>query len=171
MNPVQEAKYCIKCGSLLQDKKEEEKIRKRCPKCGWTYYENPVPASACVVVNNRNEILLVKRGVEPALGKWALPSGYVEIEQTPEECAVKELEEESGLKGNIKKSLGYFMQDSPICKTVISFGFFFEQTEGNLQSGDDALDAKFFPISEIPYLPFSSHRKFVKIIKKEKGIK
>ena len=170
MNPTQEAKFCIKCGNLLQEKKEEEKIRKKCPNCGWIYYENPVPASASVVLNDKNEILLIRRGVEPALGKWALPSGYIEIDQTPQECAVDELEEETGLKGTIIKSLGYFMQDSPICKKVISFGFFLKQTAGKLQAGDDALEAKFFPISEIPYLPFSSHREFVKIIIKEKKL-
>jgi len=170
MNAVLEPKYCIKCGSLLKDKKEGNITRKWCPNCGWTYYENPVPASACVVLNDKNEVLLIKRKVEPSAGRWALPSGYVEIYQTPEECAVAELEEETGLKGKIKKSLGYFMQDSPICKKVISFGFYLEKIGGKLKPGDDALEAKFFTVSRMPYLPFSSHRRFIEIIKKGEGI-
>lgn len=170
MNAVLEAKYCIKCGNLLKDKKEENITRKWCPNCGWTYYENPVPVCACIVLNGKDEILLIKRKVEPAAGYWALPSGYVEINQTPAECSVAELEEETGLKGKIKKSLGYFMQDSPICKRVISFGFYLEKIGGKLKPGDDALETKFFPISEIPYLPFSSHRKFVDLIKRQRGI-
>jgi 8-oxo-dGTP diphosphatase len=166
-----QARYCIRCGASLITKKDEEgKSRKICPNCGWTFYENPVPASACVVLNDKNEILLIKRKVEPSAGSWALPSGYVEIYQTPAECAIAELEEETGLKGKIKKSLGYYIQDSPICKKVISFGFYMEQTGGTLKAGDDALDARLFPISEIPHLPFASHREFVKIIKKDKGI-
>ncbi|MBC8527753.1 MAG: NUDIX domain-containing protein [Candidatus Cloacimonetes bacterium] len=167
MNPTKDVKYCIKCGNLLSDKKEGGKVRKKCDSCGWTYYENPVPACACVIVNEKNEILLIKRKVEPAEGCWALPSGYIEIDETPEETAVKELEEETGLKGKIIKFLGYFEQDSPVCKKVISFGFHLQATGGMLKARDDALDAKFFPFPQMPDIPFSSHIEFIKIIKKE----
>ena len=167
----EEVKFCIKCGTPLVTKSDYEgKSRKMCPNCEWIFYENPIPAAVCVVLNGKKEILLIKRKVEPSAGKWALPSGYVEINQTPKECAVVELEEETGLKGKIVSFLGYFMQASPICKKVISFGFYLEKVGGKLRAGDDALDANFFPIKKIPDLPFSSHKKFVQIIKRQKGI-
>ncbi len=167
----EEVKFCIKCGTKLIVKSDHEgKVRKMCAECDWIFYENPLPAAVCVILNKKREILLIKRKVEPSAGKWALPSGYVEIDQTPEKCAVVELKEETGLKGKIISFLGYNMQTSQICKKVISFGFHLKKIGGKLIPGDDALDAKFFPIKKIPELPFSSHKKFIQIIKKQKGI-
>lgn len=170
MNPANDARFCILCGTpLIEVKDHDGKKRKGCPACGWIYYENPVPAAACVVVNEQNEVLLVKRRFEPAKGKWALPSGYVEIDQTPAECAIAELKEETGLVGRIKRELGYFMQDSPVCKKVISIGFHMEIVGGELKPGDDAVDARFTHLSSIPLLPFASHRKFLKIVTSERN--
>jgi 8-oxo-dGTP diphosphatase len=171
MNPVHDARFCIRCGTpLIELKDHDGKKRKGCPACGWIYYENPVPAVACVVINENNEVLLVKRKFEPAKGTWALPSGYIEIDQTPAECAIVELKEETGLDGRIKHELGYFMQDSPVCKKVISIGFHMEIVGGELKAGDDAADARFASLSSIPQLPFASHREFLKIVTSEKGI-
>jgi 8-oxo-dGTP diphosphatase len=169
MNPINDARFCILCGTpLIELKDHDGKKRKGCPACGWIYYENPVPAVACVVINEHNEVLLVKRKFEPAKGAWALPSGYIEIDQTPAECAITELKEETGLEGCIKQELGYFMQDSPVCKKVISIGFDMEVVGGQLKAGDDALDARFVPLSFVPPLPFASHIEFLKTVTQER---
>ena len=168
MQYIKEPVYCLSCGGKLSEKSDENnKIRRYCPACGWTYYPNPIPASACVVLSDSNELLLIKRRNEPKPGSWALPSGYVEIDETSAECAVHELKEETGLIGEPEESLGYFFQDSSIYKRVITFGFLMKVTGGILQPGDDALDARCFPIDELPEIPFSSHNKFIEIIKKK----
>ena len=65
----------------------------------YTYdYPRPMLTADCVVLNDRNEILLVKRGNEPFKGCWALPGGFMEMDETIERCAVRELEEETSLK-------------------------------------------------------------------------
>jgi len=87
----------------LKIREEEGRKRLVCPACGWVNYENPIPSSAALVRNEKGEILLVKRGVEPGRGKWALPSGFIEIEETPEEACLRELKEETGLEGKILK--------------------------------------------------------------------
>src|SRR6056297_1174204 len=87
--------FCIQCGTKLNIVSDREnKIRPKCPSCGWTFYKNPVPASACVILNEKNELVVVKRKFAPNAGEWALPSGYVEIYQEPDECAVEEMLEE-----------------------------------------------------------------------------
>ena len=67
--------------------------RKRlfCPKCGKIYYENPIPVVAVIARDNQGRILLIKRKVEPCKGEWALPSGFMEIEETPVQAVLREL--------------------------------------------------------------------------------
>jgi len=140
-----------------------------CPLCGWTYYANPIPASACIVLRDNNELLLIKRKNEPNPSAWALPSGYVEIDETAEECAVHELYEETGLIGEVDEFLGYFFQSSPIYKRVITFGFLMNITGGELNPGDDALAAKYYSLNNLPDIPFASHNKLIEILRKKLG--
>ena len=145
---------------------KEDKLRPHCPSCGWIYYKNPIPAAACVILNSRNEIVVIKRAVEPNKGEWALPSGYIEIDQSPEQAASVEMKEETGLQGKVTKFLGYFDDSSPIYEKVISFGFLMEPTGGLLQAGDDAAEARYVHLNDIPPLAFSSHEYFVELVRK-----
>ncbi|HQO18289.1 MAG TPA: NUDIX hydrolase [Candidatus Cloacimonas sp.] len=154
--------YCLRCGHLLELKKDNEnKLRPHCPACNWIYYKNPIPAVAIVLFNENNELLLVKRRLKPKAGFWALPSGYMEINLTPEENALQELEEETGLKGKIIHCVGWFYGKSPIYERVLSIGFRIKAIGGKLQAGDDAVDAKFFPLNNLPVIAFDAHREFI----------
>ena len=161
-----EINYCVQCGSKLEIKTDyEKKLRPQCNNCGWTYYKNPIPASACVILNEKNEVVIIKRKFEPGIGKWALPSGYIEINQDPEDCAVDEMKEETGLIGEIEESLGYYPDFSPIYEKVISFGFLMRITGGKLQAGDDAVEARYVTFDKLPEIAFPSHRYFLKKVK------
>ena len=64
----------------------------------YTYeYPRPMLTADCVVVRHRAEVLLVRRGNEPYKGCWALPGGFMEMDETIEHCAVRELQEETGI--------------------------------------------------------------------------
>ena len=156
--------FCIRCGAKLRvlcDR--EEKLRPKCESCGWVYYKNSVPAVSCLVINENTEVLFIKRRFEPRAGHWALPSGYIEIWQSPEEAAVEELHEETGLVGEIEEYLGYYYGNSPIYEKVLSLGFKMKITGGKLQAGDDASDAKFFKIEEMPKHAFWAHKYFLNV--------
>ncbi|MDA3814593.1 MAG: NUDIX hydrolase [Candidatus Cloacimonetes bacterium] len=162
----EDVNFCLKCGNkmkLLAD--QEGKMRPKCPNCNWTYYKNPIPASACVILNDKNEIVIIKRKFEPNAGGWALPSGYVEIDQTPAECAIDEMKEETGLDGEVIVQLGYDTEYSPIYEKVISFGFLMKIMGGELQAGDDAAEARYVRLNELPEIVFPSHVKFIEIVK------
>ena len=168
MQYLKDPHYCLACGGELSVKPDENnKNRHYCPACGWTYYANPIPASACVVLNHDNELLLIKRKNEPNPGSWALPSGYIEIDENAEECAVHELQEETGLIGEVQKFLGYYFESSSLYDRVITFGFLMKVNGGFLQPGDDAADARYYPLNSLPEIPFQSHNKLIAIIKKE----
>ncbi len=157
-----DVKYCLRCGHKLTLKTDREgKTRPICENCGWVYYKNPIPASACVVFNEKNQLLVIKRKFEPSAGKWALPSGYIEIDQTPSETSVEELLEETGIMGKVSNFLGYFVGSSSIYESIISFGFLLKQTGGSLIAGDDAEDAKFVDLDKLPNIPFQAHKFFI----------
>lgn len=158
-------KYCPKCGSKLKLSRIEEEKRLACPECHWVNYENPLPSSAALVRNDKGEVLLVKRGKEPGKGKWALPSGFIEIDETPEKACLRELKEETGLKGEIVRLVGVYSQKSLLYRNVLIIGYEVE-ARGNLSPGSDSLKAEFFPLDNLPDIPFSSHRKMI-----EDGIK
>lgn len=161
-------KYCPKCGAKLKLSRIEEEKRRACPQCHWVNYENPLPSSAALVRNEKGEVLLVKRGHEPGRGKWALPSGFIEIYETPEKACLRELREETGLKGEIVRLVGVYSQKSLLYRNVLIIGYEVE-ARGNLSPGSDSLEAEFFSLGNLPDIPFSSHRKIIKDgIKKEK---
>ncbi len=160
--------FCLRCsGRMNLVKDRENKLRSRCSKCGWNYYKNAVPAVACLVINEAKEILIIKRLVEPKPGFWALPSGYIEINQSPEEAAVDELQEETGIVGEVKEFLGYYDGTSPIYEKVLSLGFWLDIKGGHLEAGDDAGAAKFVPFSRLPKLAFDAHTFFVDKIRRK----
>jgi len=136
-----------------------------CSECGEIIYENPLPATAGVVLDNHN-ILLVKRGVEPGFGMWSLPGGFIELDETPENCMKRELREETGINATIHQLLGVHGQPSEMHRTVIVIGYLLDPIGGHLKAGDDASDAKWFPIGNTPELAFSSHRDFYHLARK-----
>ena len=138
----------------------DERERFFCPVCGWIAYENPLPCSAAVVRDTDGGILLVLRGVDPGRGKWGLPSGFIEIDETPEQACLRELEEETGLKGNISHLLGVYAQESARYKNVVIIGYTVVAS-GRLSPGSDSDDAVFFPPDKLPEIAFSSHRAMI----------
>lgn len=155
-------RFCQGCGGLLAPGLDPEgKGRLICTLCGRVHYKNPTPAVAILVQNESGELLLVKRKLPPQAGKWALPSGYMEIWLTPEENAIAELKEETGLEGEIERFISWHWGYSPIYERVLSLGFRLRVTGGVLQAGDDAADARFFPLKDLPPIAFAAHRKFI----------
>ncbi|MFW6131001.1 MAG: NUDIX hydrolase [Candidatus Aminicenantaceae bacterium] len=153
-------KYCLYCGSELKIKEIEGQKREYCSSCSWIYYKNPIPSVAALIENEKYEILLIKRAVEPGKGKWALPSGFVEIDETPEKACLRELKEETGLNGKIVRLIGIFPQKSRIYENVLIIGYKVE-AKGKTIPGSDSLDVKYFSLNHLPQIPFSSHRKII----------
>jgi 8-oxo-dGTP diphosphatase len=155
--------FCNFCGSKLIEKIWEGCLRPFCEHCNEPIYENPVPATAVVVIDDKDDVLLVKRGVEPKRGLWCLPGGFMELGETPERGALRELEEETGLKGKINILLGVTSSESPRYNTVLMIGFLVTDYCADLIPGDDASDARFFHPYELPDIAFESHKNFIRI--------
>jgi len=153
--------YCHFCAAPLTEKLHEGRSRLFCLQCNQPIYENPIPASAAIVFNTRGEVLLVKRNVEPQKGEWCLPGGFVELKERPEDCCLRELEEETGLQGSIDRLVGVCLSGSPIYTSVIIIGYIVNNIHGKLKAGDDSDEACFFKLHQRPPMAFRSHEKIL----------
>lgn len=152
--------YCHRCGTKLVEKVPDGEDRERmfCGSCNAPVYENPVPATAVVVANEKNEILLVQRGVEPAKEQWCLPGGFLEVDETAEEGSLRELKEETGLEGDVDGLISNEISHSPFYRSVLVLGYRIKNLRGQLKAGDDCIDAHFFDSRKLPPVAFRSHR-------------
>ncbi len=138
-------------------------LRLFCEKCNEPIYENPVPASCVIVAKKNTDILLVKRSVDPKKGYWCLPGGYMELGESPEQAALRELKEETGLTGQIDMLLGVTASNSDQYNSVLMIGYLTRRTGGTLTPGDDALEAAYFKPDSLPEIAFDSHKRFIRI--------
>lgn len=159
---MQPKTYCHYCATPLENRRVESRKRLFCPKCDQALYENPIPATCLVVIDNEDRVLLVKRNVEPKIGAWCLPGGFVELGESPERAALRELKEETGLEGHIERLLGVLAQESEQYDTVMIVGYLIKRFSGAPRAGDDASSIAFFTSDTRPEIPFASHREFVR---------
>lgn len=132
-------------------------------------YPRPALTVDCVIFgydSKKLDILLIKRGIEPFKGQWALPGGFVRMKESAEEAAIRELREETGLLNVYMEQLYTFSQPDrdPRGRTV-SVAFFALINKNDFlkpQGGDDASEAEWFNIKELPKLAFD-HKKIIEV--------
>ena len=121
-------------------------------------YKYPRPAytvDAAIIYNSK--ILLIERGKYPYIGKWALPGGFMDMGETPEQAAIRELKEETGI---IIKSIQQFktygtIDRDPRHRTISTvFYHILEDEIQGVEAGDDASDAQWFLINNLPEMAF-----------------
>ena len=127
----------------------------------YTYrYPHPAVTTDCVVFGfdeSALNILLIKRGIEPFKDRWALPGGFIRMDETAENGAKRELREETGVADiYIEQIQAFTALDRDPRERVITIAFmaFVRQDKYNLLAGDDAAQASWFHIDALPELAF-----------------
>ena len=125
----------------------------------YTYkYPRPAVTTDCVVFTKEEEpkVLLIQRGNEPYKGYWAFPGGFMNMEETAEECAVRELKEETDLTVKQIQQIGaYSKVDRDPRGRTVSIAYLAIVDAPTAVSGmDDAAKAAWFPLSSLPDLAF-----------------
>lgn len=125
----------------------------------YTYkYPRPAVTTDCVVFTQEEEpkVLLIQRGNEPYKGCWAFPGGFMNMEETAEECAVRELKEETGLTVTRIQQIGaYSKVDRDPRGRTVSIAYLAIVDAPTAVSGmDDAAKAAWFPLASLPDLAF-----------------
>lgn len=151
MHILEKFAYCPVCGS--KHFAEHNAKSKQCENCGFTYYLNPSAATAAFIINSRGELLVERRGKEPAKGTLDLPGGFIDNDETAEEGVAREILEETGLKVTSARymfSLPNIYLYSGM--TIHTLDIFFRCTveEGaEPVAADDAAECLWLPLSEI----------------------
>jgi ADP-ribose pyrophosphatase YjhB (NUDIX family)/N-acetylglutamate synthase-like GNAT family acetyltransferase len=153
--------FCPLCGGKMVLTARRDRSRPVCSRCGYVFYLNPVVAAG-TLVDVEGRIALVRRGIQPGLGLWGLPAGYVEADETTEEAAVRETLEETGLLVGLDELLGvYSFGDVSEVRGVLTL-YSAHYLSGELKAGDDASDVRFYSPEELPShaeLAFETHRR------------
>ncbi|NLN39399.1 MAG: NUDIX hydrolase [Smithella sp.] len=150
--------FCPHCGGRITKEEEDHVARDCCSSCHSFFYDNPLPVVSAIVDDNR-QILLVKRDRPPSKGRWCLPTGFAEAGESIEEAVLRELREETGIKGKISRLLDVDSYKSRFYGDLLFLTFIVEKRTGKPVAGDDSAQARFFPINKIPALAFRSNRR------------
>lgn len=141
----------------------------------YTYeYPRPAVTADCVVITKEAEarVLLIERGGEPFKGCWALPGGFMNMDETTEQCAFRELEEETGLKiGEVHQIGAYSRVDrDPRGRTITVAYLAVVDAPIAVIGQDDAAKAQWFPLSALPELAFDHEEIMRDAVRKYKEI-
>lgn len=149
MNYLPEFRFCPVCagelGSLVI--KPGEPARLVCSSCSFVFYQDPKLA-ACSVVEVEGKVVLLQRGIEPQKGMWVLPGGFVDRGEVVEAAAMRETEEECGIKTRIGDLLGVYSYPD---RVVVVVAFLAQYVSGSLGARDESMDMKLVPPDRIPW--------------------
>ena len=147
---VTAARFCLLCSAPLHAVREGGKPRRRCRRCGWTFYDNPVPAVVAVIHRGRR-ILLTRRAAEPYAGTWDLPGGFVEAGERPDQALRRELREELGLAlARVRVFTLESDRYGPDGFPVLPITYEATVVSGRLRPADDVSAAEWFAEDALP---------------------
>jgi ADP-ribose pyrophosphatase YjhB (NUDIX family) len=146
------ANYCPVCGRRLVSKQVSGRLRPYCSSCARPVYFDPKVA-VVVFIERDDRVLLIQRAVDPGKGKWALPAGFVDHDEAPEDAALRETLEETHLRIRIDKLLAVFpKRDEGLADIIVAYSA--TVLAGEPQAGDDAAAVGWFARGRLPPLVF-----------------
>ena len=148
-HPLHQFTYCPKCGARTFVERNEK--AKQCTTCGFVYYFNPSSAVACFIRNSKGELLLVRRAKEPAKGTLDLPGGFVDMYESAEDAAHREVKEETGLDVT---NITYFGNQTWPYPSGLMVGFIADYAGGEIKLQEEELSSgDFYTRDNLPELP------------------
>ena len=145
-----EPRFCERCGGALEKRRTGGVERPYCAPCGRAVFLDPKVA-AVVLVRSGGKLVMVRRAIEPALGRWSFPSGYVDRGEAVEDAAVREVREETGLEIALDGLIGLYSGGGSV---VILAAYSARIEGGELTPGDEVTEAALFSPDRLPPLPF-----------------
>ena len=148
-------RYCPACGSELAEREVEGHVLPACPRCDFIAFRDPKVVAVAALLEDRG-VWLLRRGIEPCLGEWALPGGYVDFDEHPRDAAARECLEEIGCEVRIERLLGVHHAGFAGGGVVV-IAYLGAITAGRPRPGPEALEVVRFPLPELPPLAFGTH--------------
>jgi ADP-ribose pyrophosphatase YjhB (NUDIX family) len=143
-------RFCSRCGGALAfgPIEDEERERLACPKCGLVCYVNPRLVVTTLPVTESGEVMLIRRGIAPGIGQWAQPGGFLEIDETVRDAAIRETLEETGLLVEPGAIVGLY---SGVPAAVVVVAFEARVVGGTQRTTREALETLAFAPDAIPW--------------------
>jgi 8-oxo-dGTP diphosphatase len=157
--------FCPRCGTRFEPREHDGAIRPVCPGCGWVYFADPKVVAGVLVSRERGgepEVLLGRRRWNPGMGRWYLPSGYVDYGEAAQAAAVREVREETGLEVAAVGLLGVWDFELGLgTKRGIAIFYQGEILGGTLAPADDVVELGWFSPNVLPDVAFDTHRAII----------
>lgn len=137
------------CGQRLTSAVPEGDTRRRlvCLDCGFVHYINPRPVAGVIPVREDRSVLLVRRAIEPRLGSWVFPGGFMDVGESAEEAAARETLEEARLEVMDLRLVGVYTRVEPGVVVIVYEG----RAIGEGSVGDETTEVRWFAPHEIPW--------------------
>ncbi len=161
--PGEPMRYCPHCTCALEDQPAYGRVRPVCPTCGYVHFLTP-KVGVSVLIEKDGRVLLVRRAIEPGLGQWSLPSGFIEWDESPEVAAVREVAEETGLVVTEPALLDVGHYGGDFRGPGLNINYRATVVGGTLRPADDAAEARYFARDDLPpdeEIAFTSHRRLL----------
>jgi 8-oxo-dGTP diphosphatase len=144
-----DAQFCLRCGKALVPRLVDHRERPSCPACGWALFLDPkVAVGALLEVDGR--VVLCRRAIEPGLGKWSFPAGFVDRGEVVETELLREIEEETGLAAELRGLVGvYSHAGNPVVLIVYA-----ARATGTPRPSAEASEVALFDPDGLPELAF-----------------
>jgi 8-oxo-dGTP diphosphatase len=142
--------FCSRCGAPLTfgPLPGEERDRLACERCGFIAYVNPRLVVTTLPVTDAGELVLLRRGIEPGYGLWAQPGGFLEVDETAHDGAIRETLEETGLVVEPGDVVGLYSRPQA---AIVVVAFEARIVGGEMRRTPEAIDVRPFAPAEIPW--------------------
>ena len=142
--------FCANCGASLRFGAVvgEDRHRLSCSDCGHIAYVNPRLVVTTLPITDAGEIVLLRRGIEPGLGSWAQPGGFLEVDETVNQAAIRETWEETGLLVEPGEIVGLYTR---LEAAVVTIAFEARIVGGTAAPTPEALEIATFAPEAIPW--------------------
>lgn len=143
------SRYCMHCGQRLSSAVPENDNRSRlvCLDCGFIHYINPRPVAGIIPEREDGRLLLVRRAIEPRVGTWVFPGGYMDVDETAEEAAIRETKEEACLEVADLSLLGVYTRPQPGVVVIV----YEARALGEAAVGHESSEVRWFAPDAVPW--------------------
>jgi 8-oxo-dGTP diphosphatase len=145
LNPaLEDVRYCPRCGAEATVSYPRSI---HCPTCGYGAYYNPKPVACAIPATQHDELILMRRGFQPQRGQWSMPGGFVDLGETVEQAAIREVHEEMDLEIEIRHLVGVYSRAEDRTVVVV----YAATALGTPSLTEEALEIQAFAPTDIPW--------------------
>ena len=149
--------YCPHCATPLLWRPVAGRERPACPNCGFIHYEDP-KLVAVAVISLHGKLVLGRRSIDPGLGYWSFPAGYVNRGESVDDAMIREVHEETRLEVQVEQFLGLYSEAG---NPIVLAAYVAHTVGGTLAAGEEVSEVGLFAVDGLPELAFPNDQRIL----------